>query len=575
MPPRESRLRGRLTGPELAVFVSGVVSMGLEILAGRMVAPQFGSSIYTWGSVIGVFLAALSLGYHLGGKRAATRASERRLVGILLATAAYVAVLVLAGDQLLSALAGVPLPARFASLPAVTVLFGPPTYLLGYISPYGAELSDRESHGEASGHVYAVGTVGSIVGAFATTFLLVPTLRVDLVAVVFGVLLIGTSLILLSPEFPRRSVGVTVLVAVLLVGSVSLPAVGYSLRGETIYRTQTPYQELVVADRGDVRTLYLDGQPHSAMDTDDPTRHVFDYTSYFHVPLLLTEREGAAATDDVDRVLFVGGGGFTGPRRFVEEYDATVDVVEIDPEVVGVAKEYFGVEEGPQLNVYTAPARQFLRDTDRTYDVIVLDAYKKDKVPFQLTTVEFMRLTERRLDDDGVLLANLISAPTGPASRFYRAEYRTMNRVYPQVYGFPTVGGSAVQNVELVATKRERRVTERELQRRNDRRDLGIDLTTQIRSYRSDVDPGDAPVLRDGNAPVNALLEPMAGQRYVVDESRANDTRRSRAERPTEAQPSRETPESRGRSVSRSASRRSTPAVITGPASRLPPRRAG
>ncbi|MFB6122509.1 MAG: spermidine synthase [Haloferacaceae archaeon] len=478
-----------------------------------------------------MFLAALSLGYCLGGKRAAVRASERRLVGVMLATAAYVAVLVFAGDPLLSALAGVPLPPRFASLPAVTVLFGPPTYLLGYVSPYGAELSDRESHGAASGHVYAVGTVGSIVGAFATTFLLIPSLRVDHIGVVFGLLLVGTSLALLSPAFPRRAVGASALVAVLLVGGVSLPAVGYSLHGETVYRTQTPYHKLVVADRGDVRTLYLDGQPHSAMDLDDPTRHVFDYTAYFHVPLLLTDREGASATDDVDRVLFVGG-GFTGPRRFVAAYDAPSTSSKSTPRS-SRSQRSTSASRRPQLNVYTAPARQFLRETNRTYDVVVLDAYKKDEVPFQLTTVEFMRLTERRLDDDGVVLANLISAPSGPASKFYRAEYRTMNRVYPQVYSFPTVGGSAVQNVELVATKREARVTERELQRRNDRRALGIDLTTQIRTYRADVDPGDAPVLRDDRAPVDELLKHLAGRRYVVDGPGANDTRSTRVGRST------------------------------------------
>jgi hypothetical protein len=155
----------RVTRPELAVFVSGVASMGLEILAGRMVAPQFGSSIYTWGSIIGVFLAALSLGYHYGGKRAADRATNRRLAKLLLLTAAYVALLIFAGDLLLSSAAAVPLPSRFASIPAVVLLFGPPTYLLGFVSPYGAQLADTDAVGQASGHVYAVGTIGSIVGA--------------------------------------------------------------------------------------------------------------------------------------------------------------------------------------------------------------------------------------------------------------------------------------------------------------------------------------------------------------------------------------------------------------------------
>ena len=87
--------------PELAVFVSGITSMGLEILAGRMIAPQFGSSIYTWGSIIGVFLAALSYGYHRGGKRAATEATTNRMARLFLMTAAYIAGLIFLGELLL------------------------------------------------------------------------------------------------------------------------------------------------------------------------------------------------------------------------------------------------------------------------------------------------------------------------------------------------------------------------------------------------------------------------------------------------------------------------------------------
>ncbi|MFC4356766.1 spermidine synthase [Halobium salinum] len=513
MSTADGRSPWRPTSPEIAVFVSGVASMGLEILAGRLVAPQFGSSIYTWGSIIGVFLAALSLGYHQGGKRAATRASERRLSLILIATAAYVALLVLAGDLLLRSAAGIPLPSRFASLPAVTLLFGPPTYLLGFISPYAAELSASEEVGRASGHVYMVGTVGSIVGAFGTTFLLVPTLSVDAISLVFGALLVGTVVAISFPERPQDT-GVVVLVSLLLVGAFAAGSLGYSVEGQVVYETQTAYQELRVVDSGDTRTLYLDGQRHSAMDLDDPNRHVFEYTRYFHIPYLLADDP-----DEIDRVLFVGGGGFTGPKRFVHEYDATVDVVEIDPEVVDVAKEHFRVEESDRLRIHTADGREFLRETDHTYDLIVLDAYKKDKVPFQLTTVEFMELAKSRLSADGMLFANIISAPEGPGSEFYRAEYATIDRAFPTVYSFRTSASNAVQNVEIVATRDDRRLTEAELLARNERRDVGIGLANEVRSLMEPPRTDDVPVLRDDRAPVDSLLDSMAGQRYVVEES--------------------------------------------------------
>jgi spermidine synthase len=506
-----------LSRPEVAVFVSGVTSMGLEILAGRMIAPQFGSSIYTWGSIIGVFLAALSYGYWRGGKKAKL-ATNTRMARVFLLTAVYVALLLFAGDLLLRSMSGFPLPSRFASLPAITLLFGPPTYLLGYVSPYAAQLSTKTGLGEASGHVYALGTVGSIVGAFGTTFFLVPELGIDGIALVFGLLSVATAFWVGYEEFGRRQVVAVGVVTLLLVVAVAGPALGVTVEGRTVYETQTPYQQLRVSDLGDTRTLYLDGQRHSAMDLSDPYRHVFDYTRYFHLPFLVADDP-----DEVERVLFVGGGGFTGPKRFVHEYpNVTVDVVEIDPEVIRVAKEYFEVEESPRLNIHRADGREFLRETDTEYDLIVLDAYRKDKVPFEMTTVEFMRLASDRLDEDGILFANLISAPDGAASDFYRAEYKTIHRVFPTVYTFPTVDANVVQNVEVVATKDATRLSEQELLDRNDARDVGIDLEREVRYYREPPRTEDVPVLRDDRAPVDSLLDPMVGQRYVVSE--ANET---------------------------------------------------
>ena len=503
--------RGRLPTaslPEVAVFVSGVSSMGLEILAGRIVAPQYGSSIYTWGSIIGVFLLALSLGYIHGGKRAAERATVARIAWLLLVPAAYIAVVVFAHDRLVVVTGGLGLPTRFASLPAVLVLFGPPTYILGYISPYAAELSNAESTGAASGHIYAVGTVGSIIGAFGTTFLLIPTLSIETIGLILGLLLVAAALWTTVTTYQTRTVAATLLIGTLLVTSASAGTIGVSAGGPVVYETQTPYQQLEVTDFAGTRTLYLDGQPHSAMDLDEPNRHVFAYTRYFHLPFLMT--------DDIDRVLFIGGGGFTGPKRFVADYDVTVDVVEIDPGVIEAAEQYFGVERSDDLRIHQGDGRAFLRETDEQYDLIVLDAYKKDKVPFQLTTVEFMRLADRRLTDDGVLLANLISSPSGPASKFYRAEYRTIDTVFPQVYAFPTSRGDTVQNIELVATKRTAHISQAELARRNAKRDIGIDLADAVTRYQDTVRTDDVPVLRDDHAPVDRLVDPMIGQQYVV-----------------------------------------------------------
>jgi spermidine synthase len=400
---------------------------------------------------------------------------------------------------------------RFLPLVPVAVLFGPPTYLLGFVSPYAAELSEKEGTGAASGHVYALGTVGSIIGAFGTTFLLVPALRVEHVALLFGALLLLAALSV-SSGTPAQLAGVAtagvVLVATVGVGIYGVPG------QDVVYRTQTPYQELEVVDDGNVRTLYLDGHPHSAMDKDDPYRHVFEYTRYFHLPLLMN--------DDVDRVLFVGGGGFTGPKIFEEKYDVEIDVVELDPEVIRVAREYFRVEESDELDVNQGAGRRFLANATGNYDLIVLDAYRKAQVPFQLTTVEFMELARQHLTPDGVVLANVISAPEGPASKFARAQFKTMERVFPQVYAFPTEESTSVQNVILVASRRSERLTQAELRRRNRQRDIGVNLSDAVAHYRASLDTSGMPVLRDDHAPVGRLLESNVGREYSVE--RTNET---------------------------------------------------
>ncbi|MFC4543117.1 spermidine synthase [Halosolutus amylolyticus] len=505
------------TKPELAVLISGIVSMGLEILAVRIVAPQFGSHIYTVGGILTVFLAALSLGYWQGGKRSVT-ATNREMVWIMLATATYVAVVVYASDLLLTATATLAVPPRYASLPAVILLFGPPTYLLGFISPYAAELSRKERTGEASGHVYALGTIGSIFGSGATTFVLVPALTISQIGVLFGLTLVGTAVALTLPSLPRKSTVASMVVVLLLVGAAGGTPIAYDYRGEVVYETQTPYQQLEVVDDGDVRTLYLDGARHSAIDLEDPDRHVFTYTEYFHLPMLMADD-----VDDVDRVLFVGGGGYTGPQDFAEQYDVTVDVVEIDPEVTGAAETYFGLDRG-DVNVHTGDGRQFLQRTDETYDLIVLDAFKKEQVPFHLTTVEFMELLSERLSEDGMVHANVISAPSGPAGEFYRAQYKTMAEVFPTVSSYRTSDLNAIQNVQLVASKDDTRLTKAELRDRNAARETGVDLQDPIDNRMAEPDTDDAPVLTDDRGEVDSLLDPMLGQRYVIEETDGTET---------------------------------------------------
>lgn len=487
--------RYRFSKVEFAVAVSGVVSMGLEIVAGRVLAPRFGSTIYTWGSIIGISMLALSLGYLHGG-RTSSSASVKDLERYLVYTSAYILFVLFAGESLLTASAGIPVDARYASIIPVTLLFGPPTYFLGYISPYAAQLSSKATKGEASGHFYAVGTAGSILGAFGTTFLLVPNFSVDTIYLMFGTLSV------LPVLFGSRDLKQLAPLIVVAAGFLALqtPAVNDNV----VYSDSTVYQELEVRDSAGVRTLYLDGQPQSAIYLNG-SGYPWGYLDYFHIPLALN--------NDTEDVLFIGGGGFVGPQEFAERgYD--VDAVELDPGVVKAAENYFNLTESENLDVYTQDGRDFLQQTDQEYDVVYLDAYRKSKVPFHLTTKEFMELAYKKTGENGILMSNIISTTSGPGSKFAKSQSATMKEVYNSLYFFPTQNTDLAQNIELMAMKNDR-LRQEDLQRRVKSYEAR-NLSDEVSMLRQ-IDTSGAQILTDDYAPVDELLNPLLGRDYVID----------------------------------------------------------
>jgi hypothetical protein len=182
-------MSGRLLrGPAIAIcyvvaFWSGFFVMGVELLGGRLLAPNFGSSIYVWGALITVFMLALSLGYLAGGRYSLHNPSLRRL-GWLLAAAAVTAlpVLVLSGAALEELAIRIPDP-RFGSLAAAVLLFFIPTFFSGMVSPYCVRLlvDTEASSGRRAGQLYFVSTFGSAAGTLMTSFYLVLWFEVDVI----------------------------------------------------------------------------------------------------------------------------------------------------------------------------------------------------------------------------------------------------------------------------------------------------------------------------------------------------------------------------------------------------------
>ncbi len=160
---------------------SGFFVMSLELLGGRILAPDFGSSIFVWGAVIAVFMSALALGYLVGGFWSTRRAALRDLGGMLLLQAGTTLVSVLIADRALTWIFWHTQDARYGSLAAALVLFFVPTAISGMVSPYAVRLLVRDVRlsGQSAGLLYFVSTFGSAAGTITTSFYLVLLLEID------------------------------------------------------------------------------------------------------------------------------------------------------------------------------------------------------------------------------------------------------------------------------------------------------------------------------------------------------------------------------------------------------------
>jgi len=180
---------------------SGFFVMAVELLSGRILAPNFGNSIYVWGGVITVFMLALSVGYLLGGHYSVHSPSLRRLGAILIAASVATLPVVALGDPVLNWIFDRINDPRYGSLMAASTLFFVPTAISGAVSPYAIRLlvTRLQASGRSAGIVYFVSTFGSAAGTILTSFYLVALFEVD--QILMGIMAISAGLGLLAILF--------------------------------------------------------------------------------------------------------------------------------------------------------------------------------------------------------------------------------------------------------------------------------------------------------------------------------------------------------------------------------------
>ncbi|MFO0911891.1 MAG: fused MFS/spermidine synthase [Pirellulales bacterium] len=445
------------------VFVAGAVLMGLEIAGSRVLAPYFGNSVYVWGSLITVFLMALSLGYYVGGRVADRHPSYGVLTLICAVVSVMIFVVPFVAPGLCTRLVDAGWGEQSGPLLASLVMFLPPSVGMGMVSPYAIRLaaSSISSVGKIAGTLYAISTAGSILGTLVTTFVLIPNCSLSSILKGLGIALLAGALLTI-PAWRSRRTGASLLLlaALLLTGMVfrePLPP-PINAEDELLVRADTPYHSIKVYNNRLFRLLCFDKLVEGAVRNEPPHRPVGEFTNYFHLAFLLAPQ--------IERTLFIGAGVGLGPRSFhTHSPQMKIDLVDIDPKVLELTFSHFFLEPGPHLNVVADDGRIFLRRATASYDCIVLDAFSAGgRIPFHLVTREFLELCRARMSARGVFVMNINSAIEGPRSGIFHAMHQTCAAVFPQVYVFalphPTGDPRESRNVILIASMDTQRLTD-------------------------------------------------------------------------------------------------------------------
>ncbi len=420
--------------PGIIIFLTGFVTMAFEIGGARVLGPYFGTSVFVWTSLIGIIMGSLSLGYWLGGWISVKRTDFVIFSLMLSFSALFIAIAAIGNIYILDRVVKYIPGFRWQTVIASLSLFGPASLFFGMVLPYGVKLkiTSVNTSGGTVGNLYAVSTIGSILGTFAAGFYLVPAFGFTNVLFTLAVLMVLLSGIVALQHKK--------LLSSLLVVTVSVTIVfmwNRTMKKEVDYiDIDTQYSRVIIYETEDaatgrpVKMLRVNDENSSAMFLDGSDDLVFEVLKYYR----LVEH----FKPDFKSALMIGGSGYAFPKYYLNKYPvAKLDVVEIDPGLTDIARRHFSLTDHPNLRVIHEDGRTFLNRRDRRYDALFMDAYKSMiTIPYQLTTREAVQGIYDVLVPDGVVFANIISTLDSENNQFLHAEVATYKSVFKKVMLF-------------------------------------------------------------------------------------------------------------------------------------------
>ena len=402
------------------VFVGGMSTLAIELSASRLLGAVFGTSNIIWANVIGLILLYLTVGYFVGGRWADRSPYPRTLYRILVWAAFLSALIPLVARPILSAAAAAVVQAEagvaLGSFVATIALFAVPITLLGTVSPFAIKLGVKrvEDAGRISGAIYAISTMGSLLGTFIPTLLTLPELGTTGTFLLFAGILYVVALVGLFTQVGGRALvwlWMPIVLVILLIAFPRTPLRAAGVGATLLEERETAYNYIQVQeDTNGYRLLSLnEGQGvHSIYH---PT--VYRYQGTWDYFLSAPYFNAGMTPDRVTSLLVVGLAAGTIPRQYQHVYgDIRMVGLEIDEGIIEAGYQWFGLDELPSLRAIAEDGRLGLNQLQETFDVIAVDAYKPPYIPWHLTTVEFFGEVRAKLTPNGVLAINVGRTPS-------------------------------------------------------------------------------------------------------------------------------------------------------------------
>lgn len=477
---------------EITVFLCGALGMILELVAARVLSPYIGSSNLIWTTIIGIMLTSMSIGYWAGGK-IADKKPDMNILSMLILMGSFFTSLI----PILETLMVKPFSAITNNLVLIAIItsafiFGIPSFILATVSPFAVKLKDKqhENVGKVSGSVSSLSTLGSIIGTFMAGFILIPNLGVRIIIFIATIIQFILAFILFTKKDKT-------FIMIMLIALISL--IGLNLYGKYLFEKNNPdiiedvdsqYSRIWIRQASNSENSYKVMQVDTGLES-----YINQETNEMGAPYLYYYDLFDYYNKEAKSTLMIGGAAYTYPTYYLKKYeDKTIDVSEIDEKMTQLAKEQFGLDTSNQrLKIYHQDGRSFLNYTDNKYDTILIDAFKGLNAPFELTTYEALTNARNKLNDNGMVITNIISAVEGEKSDFIKYEYATYKKVFDDVKVFRVrdIADEEEQNLILIGFKGEANKNEKKYEQY---RNL---LEREIINFKSDKQ-----VVTDNYAPI-------------------------------------------------------------------------